>query len=189
MKSRNLYLFIAITFTCLVFAGCKPKPKEEVMNNQQLTVVNTPPPVVSVETGTVQQEACGKLPTTAASRILGVQVAAPSVTQVVNSQGAARNICTYAQKSDLAVTVLTMTATYTRDNDPQRFQQLWDAQKNGATKIDGINGEVYTKNFDGQPLVYVLTSDAQYWLVMGKGNQTEAQQLETLKKVATELLK
>lgn len=188
MKSRNLYLFIAIASTCLFFAGCKPKPKEEVMNDQQ-PIVASPPPVDSVVTEKVQQEACGKLPADVASKVLGIQVEAPSVTQVVNTQGAARNICTYSRQNDLSINVLTMTASYTRDNDPQRFQQLWDAQKKDATKVEGLNGEVYTKNFDNQPYVYVLTGDAQYWLVMGKLNQSEAQQLETLKKVAAELLK
>ena len=189
MKSRNVYHFITIAFTCVVFAGCTPKPKEVVDELQPSPVIASLPPVTSVETEVVQRDACGKLTAKLASKVLGIQVGAPSVTQIVNPQSAPRNVCTYSRENDVSINVLTMTTSYINDGDPQKFQQLWDAQKNGATKVEGFSAEVYSKTLDGQSYVYALTSDAQYWLVMSKVNLSEAQQLTTLKKVVTELLK
>jgi hypothetical protein len=100
------------------------------------------------------------------------------------ASGATRHVCTYSKQNDLAINLFNMTVAFKKENKPEAFQEMWNAQKEGAQAVSGVGVETYTKEVNDQPMLYILTEDAQYWLQMAETSLNNGQQREKLQEVA-----
>jgi hypothetical protein len=188
MQYKSLVVSSTLAISCLVFAGCKPKPVAE--NPRPFNPSPSARPAAPVaETLQVQNNICGKLSAEAVTQLTGIKVGPPSVTKISGGTGATRYICSYAKEGDLSILVLHMNVSFKKESPADKFQQLWDAQKADAKKVDDLDVEAYTKVVDQQPVLYVMAPDAQYWLKMGKLNQDDNKQMSQLRQAAQRILK
>lgn len=177
-------MFVGLALSsCLVFAACAPKQTEQVMVVPP-SLAQALPVEETRATTEVQQNICGKLSAARLSQLLGTDVGQPSVTMIGATSGATRHVCTYAKRDDLAVSLLNMTVTFKKENKTESFQEMWNAQKEDAQTVNGVGVEAYTKEVNDQPMLYILTEDAQYWLQVAETSLSNAQQREKLQEVA-----
>jgi len=187
MQYKQLHTLVFISASCLLFAGCKPKPAGEAMITPSPAAVQQSP-VPVVEAAQVQKDICGKLSPAVVSQLTGVKVGPPTVITIDNPTSATRHVCSYNQSDETAAEILQMTVSFKKENKNEAFLQLWEAQKSGANLIDGMGAEVYTRELDGKAMMYVMTPDTQYWLRLGKTDQTPAKQMELLTRVAQNII-
>lgn len=181
-QSRSMLVGLSLS-SCLVFAACAPKQTEEVM-----VVPPSPAQALPVyetrETTEVQRNICGKLSAAKLSQLLGTNVGQPSVTMFESEGNPDFHECRYAKRDDLEVVLLYMAVAFKKETKTESFQFLWNMQIEDAQAVNGVGVEAYTKEQNGQPVLYILTEDAQYWLQMAETSLNNAQQREKLQEVA-----
>lgn len=169
MKASTVLTTAVVGLSCVLFAGCRPAATVEPSPSPAVT--STIPKTVP-ETLQVQADICGKFPVEVISKATGTQVAAPSVNTIESTSGTKRHVCTFFEVDDPANQVAYVNVSYRKENTGDTFQKLWEGQKTSqgekATPVTGIGTEAFMGVVDDQPVLYVLTPEAQYWIRMGK---------------------
>ena len=170
--------------SALTFAGCSSKQTAAPYQLPHASPLATMPPLVVQ----VPKEVCGLLTAAEVSAATGIKVGSPAVSTIQSSTGSHRSLCTYAKDGDPSIVVATTTTIYKKETVGTEFQSMLDAQKKSSRTADGIGTEAYYNTTDAQPQLIMVTADAQYWIQMGKLNQSDSTQLDQLKKLGLSLL-
>lgn len=185
MPTRFLPQLLILTASAMFLAGCQSQP---VAPNQPSPSPAAVIPSTQPETTIVQTEICGRFAAATVSQVTGSKVAPPLVTTVESSGGAKRHICTYTREGDSTTVVTYINVSFRRESTSEAYQQLWESQKTGqstpATPVTGLGTEAFFGTVDNQPVLYVLTPEAQYWLRLGASTQAADRQRETLQRLA-----
>jgi len=185
VMNKHFLLTAAFVGTSFLLAGCQPQSSSQTSPS--------PSPVSMIpssvpETTKIQTDICGKLPTSEIATITGVKVDPPAVTTTESITGAKRHTCVYSRAGAPEDMILKVTVSFKSETTSEAFQQLWSnqqqAQQQTMQSLSGVGTEAFISQTSGQPVLYMLVPDAQYWIQMGTTTQSAQAQSNTIEKLA-----
>lgn len=182
--NKHILLTAAFMGTSFLLAGCQPQATTPEPSPSPVSMIPSSVP----ETTKVQTDICGKLPTSDIATITGVKVDPPAVTTTESITGAKRHTCLYSRTGDPENNILKVTVTFKSETPAEAFQQLWSNQQQAHQQtmrsLSGVGTEAFISQSSGQPVLYMLVPDAQYWIQMGTTTQSAQAQSDMIERLA-----